>query len=209
MIKRLEEVCCKIDIDEYTLQDIALYFEKYDGYILKIELDNGIIETYISKTILPHLLGLQYAYANRKDRNSYKGCLGFVKLKNGLINIIDVENNIKNNNLPVFWKNVKRRIEYLPMFLNTIQKKTYLKEISLEKIARKSKLNSMYAIFKMVYEDDRILYPILTLKKISNGRLVIETFIVEEDITLLGAQPSLKIKKISLINGNKIKQLAA
>ena len=68
----------------------------------------------------------------------------------------------------------RRRIEFLPIFFNTIEKKTRLRKIEIEKIFR--------------------------TKETPQKQVVIETFIVEDDITLLGGLEEEKILKIELIS---------
>lgn len=99
-----------------------MYFERFDGYTLKIETTNYSIKIKIDKFVLPHILGLQYAYGDRKDNREYKGKAGFEKLKNGKITMEELKRLIKGKpKTKVGWKMIERRIEYLPVFLNTLE----------------------------------------------------------------------------------------
>lgn len=201
MKKRLFDVYEKINCDDYSLREYAKYFEKFHGYILIIETNNFVIKTKIEKNALPHILGLHYAYANKKDSKDYKGKNGFDKLINGKISLEELKMNIKNSSTSkVGWKMIQRRIEFLPMFLNTIQRKTRMKVIMADKISRKSLIQGKYALFKTAYEKNKMIFPMLTLKELSNSKIIIETFIVEDNITFLGALNEINIENIELIS---------
>ena len=77
----LLDVLMKININDYSLKEIALYFERFDGYIIKIDTVTKSIKVKIDENTLPHILGLQYAFANKRDSREYKGAKGFEKLK--------------------------------------------------------------------------------------------------------------------------------
>lgn len=191
----------KININDYSLKEIALYFERFDGYIIKIDTVTKSIKVKIDENTLPHILGLQYAFANKRDSREYKGAKGFEKLKNGKITVEDLEKNIKRNKTSkVSWKMVKRRIEYLPMFLNSLERRTRLKIISSKEICRNSSLKGKYAIFKTIYENDKTIYPMLSLKEVDEEKIVIETFIIEDNISFLGYLEEESIQKIELIS---------
>ena len=191
----------KININDYSLKEIALYFERFDGYIIKIDTLTKSIKVKIDENTLPHILGLQYAFANKRDSREYKGAKGFEKLKNGKITVEDLEKNIKRNKTSkVSWKMVKRRIEYLPMFLNSLERRTRLKIISSKEICRNSSLKGKYAIFKTIYENDKTIYPMLSLKEVDEEKIVIETFIIEDNISFLGYLEEESIQKIELIS---------
>lgn len=197
----LRDVLNKINCNDYTLKEIALYFEKFNGYTLKIETNTYSIKVKIEASTLPHILGLQYAFANRKDSREFKGQKGFEKLKNGKITLSDLKNNIKKNpKTKVSWKMIERRIEYLPMFLNTLEKRTRLKIISSQGICRNSSLKGKFAIFKQLDENNKTIFPMLSLKEINEGKIVIETFIIEDNISFLGYLDEEKIQKIELIS---------
>ena len=197
----LLEVQKKIDYENYTLKDIALYFEKYHGYACKIETESKTIKFGIEKYALPHILGLQHAYANQKNSRMYKGKKGFEMLKNGKISMKQLKQAIKKNpHSEIAWKNIRRRIEFLPMFFNTIEKRTRVRIIEMGKIFRTTSLKGNYALFKSVEENGKIIYPMLSLKETPQGQVVIETFIVDDDITLLGGLTEEKILKIELIS---------
>lgn len=75
MKQQLTDVKKKINYKEYSLKEIALFFEKFSQYICKVEIDNKTIHFKIDKYALTHILGLQHAYANRKDSKQYKGLM--------------------------------------------------------------------------------------------------------------------------------------
>ena len=195
----LEKVKNKIRLDDYSLKEIAIYFEKYDNAILKIETYNNlIIKVKIYKNIFPHLIGLQHIFTKNKSKNEYKGTKGFENILNEKITWKTIkENTSKNSSINI--KKIKRRIEYLIMFFNTIEKRSYLKELDKTKSWRYTLLNGKYILYKKVYENENIIYPILSIKEIKNNNYRIETFIVDEDFLLVGGLNSLKIKSINLI----------
>ena len=47
----------KININDYSLKEIALYFERFDGYIIKIDTVTKSIKVKIDENTLPHILG--------------------------------------------------------------------------------------------------------------------------------------------------------
>lgn len=201
MKKDLLDVLEKIDCNDYTLKEMALYFERFDGYTLKIETTNYSIKIKIDKFVLPHILGLQYAYGDRKDNREYKGKAGFEKLKNGKITIEDLKRLIKGKpKTKVGWKMIERRIEYLPVFLNTLERRTRFKIIAEEKVARNSSLKGKYAIFKTMYENGRQVFPMISLKEIGDKKIIIETFIVEDSVSFLGGLEEENVLKMELVS---------
>lgn len=189
----------EMDMNKYSLKDLALYFEKFDGYVCKIDTNQRTIKFLIDVNCLPHMVGVQHAFKGKKDKNEYKGLSGFEKMKNGEITYNDIMKGIKNNNESnISWKNIKNRIKFLPMFLNSITNdKSKLKIRDDELICRKIYMNGDFFLYKSLPKNN---FPILSLKNIGNGRIVIETFIVDNDITLLGALPEEKIESIELIS---------
>lgn len=199
MKQPLENVREKINCNEYSLKEIALFYERYNHFICKIETDNTYIQFKIDILALPHILGLQHAYINKKDSKQYKGYNGLIKIKTGEVTLNDLKKNIKKNpKSEIAWKNVQRRIEYLPMFLNTLEKRTRCKIISINQIFRNTSLKGKYALFKIVNEKGKEVYPMLSLKEIKSNQVVIETFIVEDNISFLGALKEENIKRIKL-----------
>ncbi len=186
-----------MDLSKYTLKDLALYFEKYDGYVCKIVTTNREIKFKIEVSSLPHLIGLQYAFKGVRNKNEYKGFSGFEKMKNGELTYNDIMKGIKNNNTKITWTNIKNRIKYLPFFLNTIEKNTKLKVRDNELIIRSTALHGNYFLYKNFLNNN---FPMFSLKNIGNERTILETFIVENNITLLGALKEEKIKSIELIS---------
>ena len=198
MIEGLLMVTDSFGIQNYTLKDLALYFEKYDGYVCQIETEVSVLKFKIEKASLPHLIGMHYAFTNNKNKNEYKGLSGFEKLKNGRITYNDIKRAVsKNTRSSISWKNIKERIEYLPMFLNTIEQKknSVLKKFDTSETMSKTKMKADYILAKNLVNN---IYPCLTLKKVSPSKVVIETFIVEKNIRLFGAFDTEKIISINL-----------
>lgn len=189
----------EMDMNKYSLKDLALYFEKYDGYVCKIITVKRQIMFKIEVNSFPHLIGLQHAFKGKKDKNKYKGAAGFEKIKNGELTYNDIMKSIKNNRGDkVTWANIKNRIKYIPMFLNTIDSNTTkLKVRDDSLINRKVYMNGSYFIYKSLNQNN---YPMFSLKNIDNDRTIIETFIVDNDISLLGALENEKIISIELIS---------
>ena len=201
MKKDLLDVLEKIDCNDYTLKEITLYFERFDGYTLKIETTNYSIKIKIDKFVLPHILGLQYAYGDRKDNREYKGNAGFEKLKNGRITTEELRRLIKvKPKTKVGWKMIERRIEYLPVFLNTLERRTRFKIIAEENVARNSSLKGKYAIFKTMYENGKQVFPMISLKEINDNKIIIETFIVEDSVSFLGGLEEENVLKMELVS---------
>lgn len=186
-----------MDISKFSLKDLALYFERYDGYVCKIITEKREIKFKIEVSSLPHLIGLQHAFKGAKCKNEYKGFSGFEKMKNGDLTYNDIMKAVKNNNSNIPWTNIKNRIKYLPMFLNTLERRTKLKIRDDKLIARKTYINGNYFLYKSLLNNN---FPMFSLKNIGNGRVILETFMVENDITLLGALKEEKIKSIELIS---------
>lgn len=186
-----------MDISKFSLKDLALYFERYDGYVCKIITEKREIKFKIEVSSLPHLIGLQHAFKGAKCKNEYKGFSGFEKMKNGDLTYNDIMKAVKNNNSNIPWTNIKNRIKYLPMFLNTLERRTKLKIRDDKLIARKTYINGNYFLYKSLLNNN---FPMFSLKDIGNGRVILETFMVENDITLLGALKEEKIKSIELIS---------
>lgn len=102
---------------------------------------------------------------------------------------------IKNGHSNISWVNIKNRIKYLPMFLNRLSKaKLLIRKDDL--LCRKVFLKGNYFLYRSLYQNN---YPILSLKDIDGGRTIIETFFVDNDLTLIGALKSEEIVSIKLI----------
>lgn len=185
----------EMDMTKYSLKDLALYFEKFDGYICEIKTDNRILKFMFDINSFPHLIGLHHAFKGKKNRNEYKGAVGFEKIKNGEITYNDIMKGIKNGRSNISWVNIKNRIKYLPMFLNRISKaKLLIRKDDL--LCRKVFLKGNYFLYRSLYQNN---YSILSLKDIDGGRTIIETFFVDNDLTLIGALKSEEIVSIKLI----------
>lgn len=92
------------------------------------------------------------------------------------------------------------------MFFNALEKRTRCKIISKNQIYRHTSLKGKYALFKIVNENGKNVYPMLSLKEIKNNLAVIETFIVEDNISFLGALKEENVKTIEFVpffNKNK------
>ncbi len=184
-----------MDISKYSLKDLALYFEKYDGYVCKIVTNSKEIKFKIEVSSLPHLIGLQHAFKGTKNKNEYKGFSGFEKMKNGLT-YKDIMKSIKHTKSNVTWANIKNRIKYLPVFLNNIDKGSKLKIRNDELMLRSTYIRGDYFLYKNLFNN----YPTFSLKNIGGERTILETFVVETNISLLGALYEEKIKSIELIS---------
>ena len=141
---------------------------------------------------------MQYVFT---DNISFKGHIGFNKLKNNEITIKNIEKNILyNRERKKYWNNILLRIEYLPMFFNTIVKNTRLRILDKTKLLRSTKLKGNYLLFKTVDG----LYPMLSLKNIKENIYVIETFIVERDLKLIGSLEEEDIIDIKLYKNKEL-----
>ena len=195
--KRGHEVTLLQSNCEGTMIDFLqrAYFEKFDGYICEIKTDNRILKFMFDINSFPHLIGLHHAFKGKKNRNEYKGAVGFEKIKNGEITYNDIMKGIKNGHSNISWVNIKNRIKYLPMFLNRLSKaKLLIRKDDL--LCRKVFLKGNYFLYRSLYQNN---YPILSLKDIDGGRTIIETFFVDNDLTLIGALKSEEIVSIKLI----------
>ncbi len=148
MVIPLEKIFQRINSQDYSLKDIALYFEKYDGYTLEIETEDKIIRTKIYKKALPHLLGLQHVFKNNNSNNIYyKGDDGFKNIINGTITWDTIRKQIKNNKgRKISLDDLEKRISYLTMFFNTIEKRSYLKKLDKSKLWRKTALKGNFIL---------------------------------------------------------------
>lgn len=186
----------EMDMTKYSLKDLALYFEKFDGYVCEIRTDNRHLKFIIDVNSFSHLIGLQHAFKGKKNKNEYKGATGFERIKNGEITYNDIMKGIKNSQSNISWTNIKNRIKFLPMFLNQIAKaKLLIREDDL--LCRKVFLKGNYFLYRSLPKNN---FPILSLKDINDGRTIIETFFVDNDLTLIGALKSEYIVSIGLIS---------
>ena len=103
----------------------------------------------------------------------------------------------KSNNNKRVWLNIKDRIMYFPLFLNSLNSKSLkIKIRDNALIIRKTNIKGKYFVYKSIGYNK---YPLLSIKELKNKELVVETFIVENDLTLLGALKEEKIISIELI----------
>ncbi len=70
------------------------------------------------------------------------------------------------------------------MFLNTIERKTRCKILSIDKIFRNTQLKGSYALFKLVRDHNKMIYPMLSLKETEQKQVVIETFFIKIKICI-------------------------
>ena len=188
MNKSLIKITEQIDSNKISLKDIAIFFEKYNGYSMIIETNSLELKVLFDKKALPHFLGLHHAFSRNKDLKKYRGISGFNMIKNEEITIPILKKALKNNTSTcISWKMIKRRIEFLPMFINTIEKTGRLKELDQNNIVRLSKLDGNYIVFRSAYENGKQILPLMLIKVINKDNVVFKTFIVEDSITLMGA----------------------
>ena len=188
-----------LDMEQYSLKDLALYFEKFDGYVCKITTSLGTIRFKFSIDSFPHLIGMQYAFRNRKDRFEYKGRRGFEKVKNGEVTYEDLKHIMKTDTKVNFsWKNIADRIKYLPMFLNSIDKKTKLcTSLNVNNPERATHIKGTYFLYRELYDGKA---PMFSLKPIGKSSAVIETFVVDDDKSIIKGLKPIKIIDIELID---------
>lgn len=188
-----------MDMTKYTLKDLALYFEKFDGYVCKINTSVGVIKFKFSVEVFPHLIGMQYAYKNRKNKMLYKGRRGFEKVKNGEVTYEEMKQNVKKDpKANLSWKNIDARIKYLPMFLNSIENKTHLVcTLGNKNPERSTHIKGNYFLYRELYNGSA---PMLSLKKMGNQGAVIETFVVDDDKSIIRGLNEIKIVSIELID---------
>ena len=98
----------EMDMTKYSLKDLALYFEKFDGYICEIKTDNRILKFMFDINSLPHLIGLHHAFKGKKNRNEYKDLLG---LKPGTLTHNVGDCHIYDRHVPL----VKKLLEAKPV----------------------------------------------------------------------------------------------
>ena len=193
---QLDKVKKRINIEDYSIKEILEYFKTFDNYLCIIQTENNTIKFKIHKESFPHLIGIQHISKSTK----YKGQKGIKEIENNNINFNTIKKNLKHNKNYIYLiKNITLRLEYLPMFFNTLMKNTNLKKLNKEKILRKTLLKGNYLLFKNVKAKNNTLYPLLSLKQIKNDLYIIETFIVENNISLIGNLPEEKILNIELI----------
>lgn len=187
-----------MDVSNYSLKDLALYYEKFDGYICEILTNFGLIKFKFTVEVFPHLIGMQYAFKFRKNKHEYKGVRGFNKVKNGEVTYEDMKKNIKNNPKSNFsWKNIDMRIRFLPMFLNSITNKALLRtSIGNNDPERSTHIKGSYFLYRELHDGKT---PMLSLKRVNKTFTVIETFIVDDDKSIIRNLQQIRIKSIKLI----------
>lgn len=116
----LNKVKKRINIEDYSIKEILEYFEKFDNYLCIIKTEKSTIKFKIHKESFPHLIGMQYL----SDSKNYKGKLGLKTIKNDNISFIRILQILNSKyNSENIKHNIKLRLEYLPMFFNTLTKK--------------------------------------------------------------------------------------
>ncbi len=187
-----------LDIEKYSLKDLALYYEKFDGYVCEIQTNFGLIKFRFTVESFPHLIGMQYAYKNRKNRYEYKGRKGFDKVKNGEVTYEEMKRNVsKNSKTTVSWKNIELRIKFLPMFLNSITKRSLLKtSIGVKDPERATYMQGSYFLYRELHDGKT---PMFSIKMVNKTGAVIETFVVDDDKSIIRNLQPVRIKSIKLI----------
>ena len=199
MNNELLKIDREIDMGKYSLKDLLLYFETYDGYKCEIITENRIIKFIFDINSFPHLIGMHHAFKGKKNKNEYKGALGIEKIKKEQITYEILMKGIKNNSSGISWKNIKNRIKFLPMFLNEISKSELLIREN-NSFCRNVYLKGNYFLYRSLYQNN---FPILSLKNVSPKTTVIETFFVDNDLTLIGTLCKEKILSIKLTPPSK------
>lgn len=88
----------RIDMRHYSFSEYALYFSQFNNRILYIETTHTSLEIKIDNTqLLPHLIGLQYAYDKQSNKAYFKGKKGFQILLQNQIDLKTFENRVKRN----------------------------------------------------------------------------------------------------------------
>lgn len=193
MGETLNNLTKEMNLDKFSLKDLANFYEKYDKAICKIITDEEDIIFKFDVNALPHLLGIGHILSKNKNKKSFKGKQGFLKLKNGEITIemLKESSKLKNN---FDWLKIRDRIKFFVMFLNSIEK-TKLKVRDDNLLIRKTVLKGNYFLYRN-YKNN--MYPLFSIKKIDNEKYVLETFIVERNLTLLGALKEQRVLSISI-----------
>ncbi len=202
MKKDLNKIMKKINIKDYSLKEIATYFENFNNSTIIIKTNKRTINFKINSAILPHLLGIQHTLLNKKNRQIL-GKNGFIKLINNEYTLQNLKSDFQKIKKLYLYDYSISRIEYLPMFFNTLEKCKTIKIMDKNKFIRNSKLKGNYALYKIVKDHNKTIYPLLTLKKINSKTTVIETFIIEKDISLIGALETEKIIEIKLLSSSQ------
>ena len=195
----LKKLKTSMDIHQYTLKDLALYFERFDGYVCKINTSKGHIWFKFEASSLPHLIGMHYAFENRKDNWKYRGKAGFELLKNGKITYEILKHNVKNNkNKKVSWKNIDERIKFLPMFLNSLLTKSKLKYkfINYSDFDNFTHLKGNCFLYRSLHDGSFLIF---SLKSLNKYHFVVESFVVDNDGSILKGLKEVKIISVELI----------
>ncbi len=187
-----------LNMEKYSLKDLALYYEKFDGYVCEIMTNFGLLRFKFTVENFPHLIGMQYAFKERKGGHKYKGRRGFEKVKNGEVTYEQMKKSVtKSANMNIAWKNIDLRIKFLPMFLNSITKKTLLKtSIGIKDPERSTYIKGSYFLYRELHDGKT---PMFSIKRINKTGAVIETFIVDDDKSIIRNLYPIKIKSIKLI----------
>ncbi len=95
MKKDLNKIMKKINIKDYSLKEIATYFEKFINSTIVIKTNKRTINFKIKTSNLPHMLGFHHILTS-KNKNEYIGEKGFMKIKSGSITYSFLKSNYKN-----------------------------------------------------------------------------------------------------------------
>lgn len=203
----LDQVNKRIDINHYSFKEYSDYFLKFDNKLLCVKKKDGDkIIVKFSKQQLPHLIGLQYAYDKKTNSKSFKGIRGFELLNNSTPLITPIlfknrinANRIRVNNKIIDWNiDILPRIEWLPAFLNSIDKNAKLKNNNRNK--EHPLINTLIRGDYFYYKCSQKDYLIMSLLRTGHSYTP-ETFVVNNGVRLLGA-----LDDIEFINIYWIKQ---
>ena len=204
--KELTEVNKRIKIDDYSFKEYSDYFKQFDSKKLCIEMTDGEeIIVLFKVSLLPHLIGLQYAYDKKSNRKYYKGEKGFNLLNNSeeTFNSSIFKHRINANKEKIGGKiiswedDILPRIEWLPCFLNNIEKQTTLKK-NVES-GKHPLVNTLISGNYFCFQNENKEYLIMSLLK-TGKTYSPQTFIVNDGIRLLGVLPDIEIKKVYWID---------
>lgn len=197
----LNKVDKRINIIDYTTNEYVDFIKRFNNRILyiKYRYQNKVYDMNIkiNTSQLTHLMGFHYAYDTLSNKNRFRG-------KNSLntlckIDFGQIRKNIKKNKpyingkLISWEKDILPRIEYLPMALNTLEKRYKLKKRNDNNILVKTKLKGHYFYYKITNENVYLIFSIIPISK----SYTFESFIVNDGIRLLGPLDDLDIIDIS------------
>ena len=94
----MQKLKYKININQYSTFEYVNLFNKFFNrklnIVIKDENTIKIINVSFSKSQLPHLMGIQYAYDKKSSQKNYKGMNAYHLLINNQISFNDIKNNV-------------------------------------------------------------------------------------------------------------------